>query len=105
MKQLQNVRQGDLAYIQIKKLPKGLEASKTDTILQNGSGGNPHTFVGGTFYPHIEGDFILGYLKAKNTKILHAEHGKKDGEKIPDGVYEVRKQNEDTIQGLKQVID
>lgn len=98
------IRQGDIALIKISKLPTGLKASKTDTLLQNGSGGNPHTFKGGIFYPKVDGDFILGYLKAKNTKLFHIEHSPK-GDKIPDGFYQVRKQVEITHSGMVPVVD
>ena len=104
MQKLLNYRQGDISLIGISKFPKGLKSSKTETILQNGSGGNPHSFKGGIFYPHIEGDFIIGYLKAKGTKIYHVEHSPK-GDKIDDGLYEIRRQVESTIGGLKAVID
>ena len=97
-------RQGDIAGISIPKLPKGLKASKTDTLLSNGSGDNPHTFNGGSFYPHVKGDFILGYLEAKGTKIYHVEHSPK-GDKVEDGVWEIRKQSEYTNEGLRPVID
>jgi len=36
-----NIRQGDLAFIGVDKLPEGLEEIITDTLLQEGSGGNP----------------------------------------------------------------
>lgn len=101
---MNNYRHGDICLIQIPKLPTGLKASKTDILIKNGSGGNAHTFLGGVFYPKVEGDFIIGYLKAKGTKIYHVEHSPK-GEKIEDGIYEVRHQVESTIDGLKSVID
>ena|SRR3990167_2661818 len=104
MKQLHNYRQGDLAFIGIEKLPKELKASKSNVLLQTGSGGNPHTFKGGTYYPKIEGDFIIGYLKAKSTKLYHVEHSPK-GDKVNDGAYEVRRQVEYTVEGMKQVVD
>ncbi len=97
-------RQGDICGVKIPELPKGLKASKVATLLQNGSSGNPHDFKGGIFYPKVGGDFIIGYLKAKGTKIYHVEHSPK-GDKIPDGLYEIRRQSEDTIRGLKQVQD
>ena len=99
------IRQGDLCYLQVAKLPTGLTETKTNTILQNGSSGNPHVFKGGKFYAKQDGNFIIGYLKAKDTKIFHTERGPKTGFKLEDGNYEVRRQSEDTIQGLKAVID
>ena len=104
MEKLKAYRQGDLAFIQIEKLPKELKASKTDIVLQTGSGGNPHSFKGGTFYPKVDGDFVIGYLKAKGTKLYHIEHSPK-GDKIEDRVYEVRRQVEHTHQGMVQVVD
>lgn len=106
---MENYRHGDLALIQVAKLPKGLDKSDTNILLKEGSGGNPHTFKGGEFYPQIN-ESSLGFLKAKNTKLYHAEHGeKKVGSlmeaKIKDGNYQIVRQNEDTHEGLKPVID
>ena len=111
MKNNQCYRQGDLCFLKVATLPTDLEVSKTDILLQNGSGGNPHTFRGGEFYPKIEGQFVIGFLKAKKgCKLLHIEHGDEDerviraGE-LPVGFYEVRRQSEETINGLKRDID
>ena len=104
-------RQGDICLVKISSLPKGLKKSASTTLLQTGSGGNPHSFKGGELYPKIEGDFIIGYLKAKKgCKVYHAEHGDTEegairSGSLPAGVYEGRRQSEDTISGLKQVID
>ena len=108
-KKLYNWRHGDICGVEIVKLPKGLKASKSKVLLSVGSGGNPHTFDIGTFYPVKGDDFIIGYLKAKGTTLLHREHGKgKTGQKkakIVDGLYQIRRQSEYTPQGLKLVID
>lgn len=100
----QAYRHGDIALVKIDSLPEGLIPSNTNILLQQGSGGNPHSFKGGTFYEKKQGDFILGYLEAKNTKIYHAEHSPQGGD-IENGVYEVRFQVEYTVDGMKQVID
>lgn len=107
---MKGIRHGDLAFIQVKVLPKGLKASKTKVLMENGSGGHTHSFQGGMFYPKVEGEFIIGYLKAKDTKLYHPEHGKKQvgslkEAEIGDGVYEVRRQVEFTHDGMRQVID
>lgn len=96
-------RHGDFCLIKIDKLPK-LEATKTNILLNNGSGGHDHTFTGGTFYAKKEGDFLLGYFEAKNTKLFHPEHSP-DGAEIEDGVYEARHQVEFTHDCMKEVID
>lgn len=103
-------RHGDLAFIQIDKLPEGLKESKTNIILQTGSGGNPHSFKGGKFYPKQESDYIIGCLETKDTILYHPEHGdKKIGAvkeaKIKDGIYEIRRQVEKTHEGMRPVVD
>ena len=97
-------RHGDICLLQTKSVPKGLVASKDNVLIKVGSGGKPHSFTGGTFYPKQEGDFILGYLKAKGTKLFHVEHSPQ-GAELPNGIYEVRKQVEVLHEGLRPVQD
>lgn len=99
-------RHGEIAFVYIKKLPTKLKKSNSKIIVQ-GSHGNAHSFYNGELYFKQDG-YILGYFKAKNTTLLHSEHGvgkniKKA--KLPDGVYEIRKQLEFTPSGLIPVID
>jgi hypothetical protein len=101
-------RHGDIAFFEIAKLPDGLTKSKTDVLLQEGSGGNPHSFKGGTFYPKTDGQTI-GYFEARKTTLYHVDHGVKKASsreaKLPDGLYEVRRQVEKTHEGMKVVVD
>ena len=105
-----NYRHGDLALIQIDKLPKDLKKS-TSKVLMRGSNNNPHTYDNGEFYPKKENDFVFGYFVAKNTKLYHKEHGKKvKGKnlleaKIKDTIYQLRSQIEDTNAGMRPVQD
>ena len=106
-----NYRHGDLALTKISKLPNNLKETKTKVIM-NGSGGHDHSFEEGKIYFKKANDFVFGYLEAtKNTKLFHLEHGKIiKGKKlreanITEGVYELRRQCEDTHEGMKQVID
>lgn len=103
MKILKLIRHGDLVFAQIDKLPDNLTAKKTDTILTGGSGGNPHTFKGGKFYPKREQN-IIGYLEAKKTKLFHREHSS-EGASIPNGFYEIRRQIEFRENGEQFVED
>jgi len=98
-----NIRHGDLALIGIDKLPEGLTASKSE-VLMKGSHGNDHAFSGpGTFYPHeeVRGTLrIVGYFEAREgTKLTHLDHGP-EGKKLREvpvqGLFEIRKQTEDT---------
>ncbi len=106
---MKNYRHGEILFLGVKEIPKEAKLKKTDTLLV-GSGQHPHTFNGGQFYELVEGDYVFGYFRAKNTRLFHPEHGdKKVGglleAKIDDGVYELRRQVEHTPDGLKQVID
>lgn len=98
-------RHGDVGFVAVEKLPKELKASKSNVILEGGSGGNTHSFQGGIFYPKVEGEHIIGYFKAKGSKLFHPEHSPKGEAVLPDGVYEVRRQVEFTHDGMRQVID
>ena len=105
-----NIRHGDLGLFGIEELPGGLTASADGILLSLGSGGHTHSFKGGSFYPKVDGDFVIGYLVAKDTVLYHPEHGTDVGTglkecKIPDGVYELRRQNEYSVEGMKPVID
>jgi len=101
-------RHGEIAFVEINKLPDGLKACESK-ILMTGSHGNNHSFDNGIFYPFKDGNYIFGYLDAKNTSLLHNEHGAGKGKikkaTIKDGLYELRKQNEFTPSGLVPVID
>jgi len=101
-------RHGEILLKKVSELPKGLELSKSNIIMQ-GSHGNNHSIDTGKLYFKKEGDYIFGYLVAKNTNLLHAEHGVGKGSlkkaKIDDGIYQLLKQNEYTPSGLIPVRD
>ena len=107
---LKNYRHGDLALIGVDKLPNGLTISD-DKVLLTGSHGHPHTYDVGEFYPHVNGQFIIGYLVAKKTTLHHPEHGEAVAGKslrpaeIADGIYELRHQHEQTHEGMHPVVD
>lgn len=95
------VRQGDLVLKKIKKLPTGLTETKVK-VMVTGSHGHNHSFDTGKLYFTPVDTYVFGYLVAKGTSIDHPEHG---GMKLENGVYELRKQQEYTPQGLVPVID
>lgn len=113
---MNNYRHGDLGLFEITDLPKGLKQSASK-ILMTGSGGHHHIFDHGQFYPktdnaRVQNGTVVGYFVANNrTKLFHPEHGKvvKGRElreaKIQAGIYELRKQVEDTNDGMKPVVD
>jgi len=101
-------RHGEIHFILINKLPEKLKETKTNTIIR-GSHGNPHLFGNGKIYFKSIPPFIIGYFLAKDTILLHAEHGEGKGNiktaKLPNGIYEIRRAAEYTPEGLKPVID
>jgi hypothetical protein len=97
-------RHGEIAFVKIDKLPTGLVQSKTKTIMR-GSHGNSHDFDNGKLYLKKIDDYIFGYFVAKDTTLFHPDHGKNKKANLPNGVYELRKQNEFTPAGLVPVTD
>jgi hypothetical protein len=105
-------RHGDLCLVVKEELPSGLTPLDSK-VLMTGSGGNDHTFDQGTFYPNPQEDqFIIGFLEAREgTQLFHKDHGEVvKGEtlriaKLPAGIYELRKQQEFTHEGMRPVID
>lgn len=105
---METIRHGDMLCGKVKTKKKGSKLTESK-VLMTGSGGNDHSFDNGKFYKLEGDDFIVGYLKAKNTKLYHPEHGNGKGKlkwaKLPDGVWEIRRQVEYTQEGMRQVED
>lgn len=104
-----NYRQGDISYIGTNVLPKlDTKPIEQGTIFSGGTGGHNHDFKGGKFYA-IEDGNTIGYLEAKNTTLLHPEHGEGEAAiktaQIEDGVYKVIRQVEQAHEGMVPVID
>ena len=107
------IRHGDTALVKIDKLPDWLTKSKTRIFLAGKN--NNHEISKGDLYitkdPNTlrESEFHFWYLVAKGTTLIHNEHSPMSDENrnalIPDGVYELYKQKEQTPQGFKIVID
>ena len=107
-----NLRHGDLAFIQVKELPKGLIKSSSKVFMK-GSNNNNHTYDAGDWYPTtIPGDnFTIGFFVSKKTTLFHVEHGMKiKGQElritgIDDQVSRLARQNQDTHAGMVPVLD
>ncbi len=97
-------RHGEILLLKIDKLPEELKKTESK-ILMTGSHGNHHSFDNGVFYKKEDGQ-TFGYLKAKDTSLLHPEHSPKIGDAlIKNGYYQLIKQVEFTPEGLVPVID
>ena len=106
---LKAIRHGDLALVKVDKLPEGLTASTTRTLMQ-GVNKNNHDVHGGTVYLAEVDQFAFGYLVAgDNCTLIHPDHGAGKGPlktaTLPAGVYELRRQFEETHEAFKPVID
>ena len=111
-----NIRHWDLALISIEKLPENLTPTSTK-VLMKGNHGHNHTFDNGVVYITKDSDllewedFVFWYFEANNTTLFHEDHGEivewsnERIAKIPDWIYELRKQKEYTPEWLKVVID
>ena len=97
------IRHGEIALRKIESLPTGLKVERTKVFMR-GSHGHNHSIDNGKVYLKKDGDFVFGYLEAKNTKLFHEEHSPK-GAPIEDGVYEFRKQQEILAEGFRPIID
>jgi len=110
MKKQKLYRHGEIGLALIGKLPENLKLSDSKTIVK-GSHGHSHNISQGELYFIDVNEYVFGYLVAKDTKLLHLEHGTKvEGQEmreaiLPDGVYELRKQQEIINNELKPVID
>lgn len=107
------LRHGEIGFVPIYKLPKDLKEAKTNLIMK-GSHDNYHTFMNGHLYFKDVNQFVFGYFKADKecTVLYHVEHGEKIGKELREAklpkeykFYELRKQHEDTNEGMKPVID
>lgn len=96
-------RHGEVVFLEVVEIPTNLKESNTD-VFAKGNTGNSHTFKGGKLYPKVDGQYVIGYFKAKNTKLFHSEHSPK-GVSLPDGLYEIRRQVEFINGELKVVVD
>ena len=111
---MKNIRHGDLGLIWIESLPKWLKQTKSN-IMMVWSHWNNHSFDTGKLYITTpieklkESEFTFGYLVAKWTTLLHIDHWVWEWTikkcKIPNGIYELRKQKEFTNEWLKPVVD
>lgn len=105
-------RHGEICLQHIKELPKGLKKANTDTIVEGGSGDNPHKAINCDIYFKNVDQNVFGYLFAKkDAALLHPKHGdyvkgkQLKEARIPEGAYELRRQVEITHEGMKPVID
>lgn len=106
---LLNFRHGDVALIGVTELPEELGTKSTDNILYAGKT-SAHRISGGVFYKMSADVNVIGYLVAGDKCVLlHSDHGDGDrGKKtamILKGVYEVRRQVENTHEGMMPVVD
>ena len=106
------LRHGDLGLVPIEQLPKEIKTKASGSkVIMKGSGGNDHKIDKGLIYFCNHGKFDIGFLVAKDTTLMHPDHGTKCAKdvmrkaKLDDGVYGLIRQKEETNTGMKSVID
>lgn len=102
------IRHGEICFLKIEELPKGLEISKQKEIVK-GSHSNSHSYDNGELYLKNVDQYIFGYFVAKDTTLFHPDHGTGKGNikkaSLQDGIYQLRKQQEFINSELKPVVD
>jgi len=105
---MKNYRHWDVALIGVSEIPKDLKETKTRVFLAGKN--NSHSIDNGIIFiikdQNLlrENEFLYGYIKAKNTKLIHSEHSI-EGANIEDWFYALYKQKEETPDGFKIVLD
>lgn len=107
------IRHWDVLLVRIDKLPEWLTKSNTKIFLawknNNHEISKWEIYITKDVNTLRENEFHYGYLVAKNTTLIHNEHSPMSDENrnalIPDGVYELFKQKEQTPDGFKIILD
>lgn len=103
------IRHGDLALVKVETLPDGLIPSDSNVMMQ-GSGGNNHAVKNGVIYFKEVDQFVFGYLMAQpKCQLVHPDHGNGCGAvktaPLEEGIYELRRQFEQTHDAMRPVVD
>lgn len=85
-------RQGDILLIKVETNPLTV-AVNTDILREGTITGHHHKIVHGKiFFQPIDSNHVFAYVAAeKECKLVHDEH---KTIKLPEGIYEVRRQRE-----------
>lgn len=100
-------RHGEVFLVLVDSIPKkGVKKSISKTFMVGSHGHNHDIDNGEIYFLDEKEEFVFGYLKAKNTNLIHEEHKDETGSaKIPDGNYQLIKQQEITPKGLIPIRD
>lgn len=94
-------RQGDLLFIKINELPKGLKKIRGNVIVRGEATGHTHQLGGGDIFSDNKG--LLYLVVLKKGLITHQEH---KPIKLSKGLYKVQRQREYTNKdAVKVVVD
>ena len=99
------IRQGDVLYVPVQKIPEGAKLEDTKTVAYGEVTGHHHTMVEldtkskalvytleDQMFAKVEGDVV----------ITHQEH---DQLAVEEGLYEIRIQREYTPEDIRRVLD
>ena len=94
------VRQGDVLFVPINKIPEEAVLEKTRTVAYGEVTGHSHDLVG-VAEVYSLGDQLFA-LVGGATKVVHQEH---DTIAVEKGLYEIRIQREYIPQSSRRVLD
>lgn len=107
------IRHWDVLLLKEDSLPSGLKIHNSNIFLawKNNNHEISQWEIYIIKYPNTlrDNEFKYGYVVAKNTTLIHNEHSPLNNTLrnalIPDGVYSIWKQKENTPSGFKLIID
>ncbi len=96
------IRQGDLLFIPVEKLPKETRETKETVLAKGESTGHAHRLSPGAQAAILMAGTIMYLRVVQACQVVHEEHKAVD---LQEGLYEVRRQAEYSPNGWRQVND
>ena len=93
-------RQGDILFIKLDKLPKGLKEQESKILVYGEATGHAHRLQEGSVFTNKDG--LLYLVLSKASKIVHEEH---KPIKLEKGLWGVVRQREYHPEEIRTVID
>lgn len=92
-------RQGDLNFLEVSSIPKGVKKVATGVITHSDSTSHTHRLVGGVLFQTKDGKQYAD-VKTKAT-VKHEEHG---AITLSKGYWEIRRQREYTMKDATKIV-
>lgn len=96
---MQHYRQGDVLFVKVDSLPKGLKKQASDVIVEGETTGHAHRLVNGSIRASATAMFLVCQATAQ---VMHEEHATV---KLPPAIYQVIRQREYSPEAIRTVAD